>query len=59
LSSLSPIVKALTGSNYGDQRFYFPKEMLTLDSLFSSTKEEFQSYITNEHLTLTKDNSHS
>ncbi|MDU5408332.1 MAG: phosphohydrolase, partial [Streptococcus agalactiae] len=50
---------ALTGSNYGDQRFYFPKEMLTLDSLFSSTKEEFQSYITNEHLTLTKDNSHS
>lgn len=59
LSSLSPIVKALTGSNYGDQRFYFPKEMLTLDSLFSSTKEEFQSYITNEHLTLKKDDNHS
>ncbi|MGT2933378.1 HD domain-containing protein [Streptococcus catagoni] len=49
LSHLSPIVKTLMGTTYGDRRFYFPKEMLDLDDLFSSSKEEFISYISNEH----------
>lgn len=45
LSTLSPIVKALTGANYGDRRFYFPKEMLDLDGLFSEEKENFHRVI--------------
>ncbi len=49
LSTLSTIVKALAGSNYGDIRFYFPKEMLQATDLFSDDKLEFLSYITNEH----------
>lgn len=49
LSQLSPIVKALTGTTYGDRRFYFPKEMLELDDLFASSKEAFISYISNGH----------
>lgn len=49
LSQLSPIVKALTGTTYGDRRFYFPKEMLELDDLFTSSKEAFISYISNGH----------
>ncbi|HES1127282.1 TPA: phosphohydrolase, partial [Streptococcus pyogenes] len=49
LSQLSPIVKALTGTTYGDRRFYFPKEMLELDDLFAPSKETFMSYISNGH----------
>ncbi|MBA2795298.1 phosphohydrolase [Streptococcus porcinus] len=49
LSLLSPIVKTLTGTTYGDRRFYFPKEMLEADDLFAKDKEEFISYITDEH----------
>ncbi|MGT2934407.1 HD domain-containing protein [Streptococcus castoreus] len=49
LSQLSPLVKALTGTTYGDRRFYFPKEMLELDDLFTSSKEAFISYISNGH----------
>ncbi|MGT2781676.1 HD domain-containing protein [Streptococcus lutetiensis] len=49
LSTISPIVKALTGTIYGDRRFYFPKEMLRDDDLFTQTKNEFMSYISNDH----------
>lgn len=49
LSSLSALVQTLMGTNYGDRRFYFPKEMLILDDLFSSDKETFMSYLSNEH----------
>lgn len=52
LSHLSPIVKTLTGTTYGDRRFYFPKEMLIADDLFAGYKEEFVSYIQNEHFHL-------
>jgi len=51
LSQLSAIVKTLTGTTYGDRRFYFPKEMFDLDDLFANSKEEFISYISNEHFT--------
>ena len=33
LSSLSPIVQSLAGSRHGDNRFYFPKEMLDQNSI--------------------------
>ncbi|PNY19462.1 HD domain-containing protein [Streptococcus parauberis] len=49
LSQLSPIVKTLTGTIYGDRRFYFPKEMLFTDDLFAPIKQEFKSYMANEH----------
>ena len=49
LSAISPIVKTLTGTIYGDRRFYFPKEMLSDDDLFAHTKKEFMSYISNDH----------
>lgn len=48
LSSLSPLVKALTGTRYGDHRFYFPKEMLGENDLFSFQGKTFQSYIKND-----------
>lgn len=50
LSELSPLVASLSGNIHGDRRFYFPKEMLTSDDLFSETKLAFQSFITNDHL---------
>lgn len=49
LSTISPIVKTLTGTIYGDRCFYFPKEMLRDDDLFTQTKNEFMSYISNDH----------
>ena len=49
LSTISPIVKTLTGTIYGDRRFYFPKEMLRDDDIFTQTKNEFMSYISNDH----------
>ncbi|SDB22558.1 hypothetical protein SAMN02910293_01143 [Streptococcus henryi] len=49
LSNLSALVKTLTGTIFGDRRFYFPKEMLITDDLFSSVKESFMSHISNEH----------
>lgn len=49
LSSLSPLVAALTGSSHGDRRFYFPKEMLSSNDLFANDKENFQKLIENGH----------
>lgn len=52
LSKVSQLVAALAGQGQGDQRFYFPKEMLQptkeqhLD-LFEETYREFQSFIRN------------
>lgn len=48
LSTISPIVKTLTGTIYGDRRFYFPKEMMVDNDLFATYKKEFMSYISNE-----------
>lgn len=49
LSTISPIVKTLTGTIYGDRRFYFPKEMLEDNDLFAQNKKQFMSYISNDH----------
>ena len=53
LSSLSPLVAAITGRELGDQRFFFPREMLTKNAendLFSPIYIEFQNYIHNDQL---------
>ena len=41
LSSLSPIVQSLAGSRHGDNRFYFPKEMLKQNSIFTNIINNF------------------
>ena len=55
LSQLSPLVAALAGTRYGDNRFYFPKEMLLENSLFTPQLHLFQSYIVNDTFTGEKD----
>ncbi|MHA3065248.1 HD domain-containing protein [Lacticaseibacillus saniviri] len=54
LSSLSPIVAAISGRATGDTRFYFPKAMLgkPTDDLFAPIYQEFQHYILNGALIL-------
>lgn len=54
LSSLSPLVSSLSGSSFGDQRFYFPKEMLQRDDLFVADKEVFLSCVSNGHFASVK-----
>lgn len=48
LSSLSPIVQSLTGTRQGDNRLYFPKEMLTDAGLFNENSQAFLSYMKND-----------
>lgn len=51
LSTLSPIVKALTGVKSGDTRFFFPKEMIIgQNSLFEGEIQAFQAQIINGKL---------
>ena len=51
LSSLSPIVQSLAGSRHGDNRFYFPKEMLKQNSIFTNIIQQFSKLIENDHFT--------
>ncbi len=46
LSTLSPLVAAISGRMTGDKRFYFPKTMLQ-KSGDSSTYQQFQHYLLN------------
>ena len=48
LSTLSPIVQSLTGTRQGDNRFYFPKEMLANAGLFNENSQAFLSYMKND-----------
>lgn len=52
LSSLSPLVAAISGKFSGDERFYFPKEMLANSDieLFQPIYQEFKRYINNGSL---------
>ncbi|MGT2742966.1 HD domain-containing protein [Streptococcus plurextorum] len=54
LSSLSPLVSALSGSIFGDERFYYPKEMLDRDDLFIADKEVFLSCVASGHFSSLK-----
>ena len=54
LSQLSPLVAALAGTRYGDNRFYFPKEMLDQNSIFASITQQFLHLIENDHFTPNK-----
>lgn len=49
LSSMSPLVAAISGKFTGDERFYFPKEMLATSDLelFSPIYQQFNTYINN------------
>ncbi|WP_390407902.1 HD domain-containing protein [Lacticaseibacillus jixiensis] len=48
LSTLSPLVAAISGSLAGDKRFYFPKIMLSRGpSLFANTYQQFQAHLLN------------
>ncbi|KLD59878.1 hypothetical protein WP50_14840 [Lactiplantibacillus plantarum] len=54
-SELNPsdLVRAITGKVSGDQRFFFPKEMLSKNAendLFKPIYQEFQQYILNDRL---------
>ncbi len=49
LSQLSPLVESLSGTIHGDQRFYFPKEMLSPSGLFAETYNDFSQMIRNNH----------
>ncbi|MGX7051957.1 HD domain-containing protein [Leuconostoc palmae] len=53
LSKLSPLVAAIKGQVSFDKRFFFPKDMLSIepDELFADTFKEFRSYIHNNALT--------
>ncbi|MET3558900.1 HD superfamily phosphohydrolase [Streptococcus rupicaprae] len=55
LSELSPLVEALSGTIQGDQRFYFPKEMLADTSLFSHILDDFSAQIDNNHFRFRRD----
>ncbi|WP_283582828.1 HD domain-containing protein [Limosilactobacillus difficilis] len=52
LSQVSTLVASVSGKEAGDQRFFFPREMLSQegDELFQPLYDEFQSYLKNNHL---------
>ncbi|MDF7668891.1 HD domain-containing protein [Lactobacillus sp. ESL0703] len=53
LSQLSPLVRALNGTIQGDERFFFPKTMLSVSDepqIFDPLYEQFQRYIKNGEL---------
>ena len=53
LSQVSTLVASVSGKEAGDQRFFFPKEMLNEHQdieIFEPIYEEFQSYIKNNHI---------
>ncbi|MFT8966510.1 HD domain-containing protein [Leuconostoc suionicum] len=53
LSDMSTLVAAIKGKASIDQRFFFPKEMLSIepDELFADTFKKFRSFIRNNALT--------
>lgn len=52
LSTVSPLVKSISGRQSGDRRFFFPKEMLEtgINDLFNPIYVDFQRYINNNYL---------
>lgn len=53
LSTVSPIVAAITGKSTGDERFFFPREMVKPSGqlqLFEPLYEKFQKYLRNDYL---------
>ncbi len=52
LSTVSPLVGAITGKSTGDERFFFPREMIHPDELqlFEPLYQKFQSYLHNDNL---------
>lgn len=53
LSTVSDLVRAITGKVSGDRRFFFPKEMLSDQiDLFNDVNQAFQAHIQNDRLIL-------
>ena len=53
LSAISPLVKSITGKVSGDERLFFPREMLASDKqndLFSPVYADFNRYIHNDQV---------
>lgn len=52
LSTVSPIVAAITGKSTGDERFFFPREMIYPDELqlFEPLYQQFKQYLHNDSL---------
>lgn len=53
LSQLSPLVKALNGTFQGDERFFFPKTMISQSDepqIFDPLYQDFQKYVKNGEL---------
>ncbi|MFT8461771.1 MAG: HD domain-containing protein [Liquorilactobacillus ghanensis] len=50
LSEISNLVKAITGRFLGDERFFFPKQMLQLTSTNPKLYQHFQAYLKNDWL---------
>ena len=53
LSEVSTLVASISGKIVGNQKFFFPKEMLSADQnieIFQPIYEEFQSYINNDEI---------
>ncbi len=58
LSTVSPIVNAISNKSTGDQRFFFPKDVIIPDqniNLFQSKFDEFNKYIKNGKLITPKE----
>ena len=58
LSQVSTLVASVSGREAGDQRFFFPKEMLQGRQdieIFEPIYEQFQSYIQNNHIVKPKE----
>ncbi|WP_288658601.1 HD domain-containing protein [uncultured Limosilactobacillus sp.] len=59
LSQVSTLVASVSGREAGDQRFFFPKEMLQGHEdleIFEPIYEQFQHYIQNNHIIKPKEN---
>ena len=53
LSQISTLVASISGKIVGNQKFFFPKEMLSADpniEIFQPIYEEFQAYISNDQI---------
>lgn len=60
LSTVSPIVAAITGKSTGDERFFFPREIVRPEGLqlFEPIYREFQRYLHNDYLIEPQGNAH-
>ena len=57
LSTVSTLVKAISGKITGDERFFFPREMLAKGNqleIFTPVYQQFEEYLHNDRLIFPK-----